>query len=151
MLVEDLHSDLVYEGMRNPSAVVAVGDLTELVSTDLVHRNFVCLRVVLNWDLCRHAAHGSNSPPMGMMVSSRIQTLDVCSLPVAGLDEQTDVGVHEGNLHGDVRAIRQDSRAVGATPLDEAEDVVPSVRCLSTREYDRTGFLSRDSPPAVQS
>ena len=47
--------------------------------------------------------------------------------PVARLDQQPHIRVHERNLHSDVRAIGQDSSAVGASSLDEAEDVVPSV------------------------
>ena len=48
------------------------------------------------------------------------------NIPVARLDKKTDIGVHEGDLHGDVLAIRQHRGAVSAAPLDETEDVVPS-------------------------
>ena len=64
VLVENLHRDLVDERVRNPSSVVAVRDLTELVGADLSHRDLVCLRVVLDRDLRRHATHGSDSPPI---------------------------------------------------------------------------------------
>ena len=64
VLVENLHRDLVDERVRNPSSVVAVGDLTELVGADLSHRDLVGLRVVLNRDLCGHSTHSGDSPPI---------------------------------------------------------------------------------------
>ena len=45
---------------------------------------------------------------------------------VAGLDQQTDVGVHEGNGHSDGRAIGKDEVRVLAELLDVGEDVVPA-------------------------
>jgi hypothetical protein len=45
---------------------------------------------------------------------------------VAGLDEELHVGVHEGNGHGDVGAVREDEVGVLAELFDEGEDVVPS-------------------------
>ena len=58
---------------------------------------------------------------------------------MAGLNEEADVGVHEGDSHSDVLAIRQHSRAVGTALLDEAEDVVPSARRnKQMAEYDKT-------------
>ena len=45
---------------------------------------------------------------------------------MAGLDEETDIGIHEGYLHGHLATIGENSSAIAAAPLDEAEDVVPS-------------------------
>ena len=42
---------------------------------------------------------------------------------MAGLDEETDVGVHEGDRHRDVTAVREDKVLVEAHLLDEREDV----------------------------
>ena len=81
----------------------------EFVLADLRHRDLIRLWVILDRDLRRHTTHGG----------------DLAS--VARLDEQTDVGVHEGDFHGDVPAVWEHGGAVGAAALDEAEDVVPAV------------------------
>lgn len=83
-------------------------DFTQLVGTDLVHGGFILLGVVSDGDLSGHAAHS------------------VDAALVASLDEETDVGVHEGDGHGDLRAVRQDELRVLAEALDVAEDVVPA-------------------------
>lgn len=44
---------------------------------------------------------------------------------MTGLDKLPDVGVHESDLHGDVRTVRKHSVEVRPPSLDEAEDVVP--------------------------
>ena len=74
--------------------------------------------------------------------------LDEITLPVAGLDEETDVSVHEADLHRDVLAIRKDGTPVSTTPLDEAEDVIPTVneRQLSCVSHPSCAY----SPTAVQ-
>ena len=71
MLVEDLGSNLVDERVSDPSTVVAVGDLTELVSADLGHGNLVGLGVVLDGDLSRHTTHGGN-------LASNLKSSSVC-------------------------------------------------------------------------
>jgi len=43
---------------------------------------------------------------------------------VAGFNEEADVGVHEGDGHSDVAAIRKNEFFVIAELLDETEDVV---------------------------
>ena len=95
--------------MRDPRPVVPVPDLPQLVRAHLGHRDLVRLRVVLDRDLRAHTAHRSDLAP------------------VARLDQQTDVRVHEGHFHGDVPAVGEHGGAVGAPALDEAEDVVPAV------------------------
>lgn len=45
---------------------------------------------------------------------------------VAGLDQETDVGVHEGNGHSDSGAVREDEVGVLAELLDVREDVIPA-------------------------
>ena len=47
------------------------------------------------------------------------------------LDQETDICIHEANLHGHVLAVRQDSTAISTAPLDEAEDVIPTVEEIS--------------------
>lgn len=111
MFVEYLASDLVDERMGDPGSVVASGDFTQLVRSDLGHGNLVGLGVVLDGDLSGHAAHRSNLAL------------------VAGLDEEPDVGVHEGNGHRNVLAVREDGGTIRTALLDEAEDVVPS-KCI---------------------
>ena len=44
---------------------------------------------------------------------------------VAGLNELPDVGIHEGDLHGDIHAVGEHGVEVCPPPFDEAEDVVP--------------------------
>jgi len=43
---------------------------------------------------------------------------------VTGFDEESDVGVHEGDGHGDVAAIWKNEFLVIAELLDKTEDVV---------------------------
>ena len=45
---------------------------------------------------------------------------------VAGLDQQTDVGIHERHGHGDSGTVGQDKVGVLAEALDEREDVIPT-------------------------
>ena len=51
---------------------------------------------------------------------------------MAGLDEETDIGIHEGYLHSHLATIGENSSAIAAAPLDEAEDVVPPDICNTT-------------------
>lgn len=45
---------------------------------------------------------------------------------MAGLDQEADIGVHEGDGHGDVGAVREDEVGVLAELLDVREDVIPA-------------------------
>ena len=63
MLVEDLQSDIVEEGVGDPSSVVAVLDFPQLVGPDLSHSDLVSLGVILDGDLGRHSAHGGDLAP----------------------------------------------------------------------------------------
>ena len=107
-LVEDLHRNFVEERVGNPGTVVPVLDFAQLVLPDLAHRNLVRLGIILDRDLRAHAAHRSDLAP------------------VARLDEEANVCVHERHFHGDVPAVGEHGGAVGAAALDEAEDVIPS-------------------------
>lgn len=82
--------------------------LAQLVGPHAVHGAVIGVLVVLDGDLGGHAAHG------------------VDAALVAGLDEELDVGVHEGDGHGDGAAVGQDEVGVVAELLDGAEDVVPA-------------------------
>src|SRR3569833_1999783 len=82
--------------------------LPQLVGSHPLHGAVVGLLVVLDGDLSSHAAHGVHA------------TL------VARLDQQLDVGVHEGHRHGDGGAVGQHEARVLAELLDDGEDVVPA-------------------------
>lgn len=45
---------------------------------------------------------------------------------MTGLDEESDVGVHEGHCHVDVDAVGEHEFFAEAEDFDEGEDVVPS-------------------------
>ena len=108
VLVEDLKGDAGKGGVGNPGTVVAGAGLAELVGTDTLHGLVVGGLVVLDGDLGSHATHG------------------VDAALVAGLDEELDVGVHEGDGHGDARAVGEDEGGVVAELLDGGEDVIPA-------------------------
>ena len=42
---------------------------------------------------------------------------------MAGLDEESDVGVEEGDGHGDVVSVRENERSIESSLLNEREDV----------------------------
>ena len=44
---------------------------------------------------------------------------------VTGLNELSDVSTHEGDLHSDIRTVREDGVEVCPPSLDETKDVVP--------------------------
>lgn len=46
--------------------------------------------------------------------------------PVAGLDKQPDVSIHESHGHRDILSVRKHGVPIGPAFLDVAEDVVPS-------------------------
>jgi hypothetical protein len=52
---------------------------------------------------------------------------------VASLDEELDVGVHEGDGHGDSAAVGKDEVGVVAEALDDGEDVVPTAAVEARR------------------
>ena len=64
VFVEDLHCNLVDEGVRDPSTVVAIRDLAEFVRANLVHGDLIGLRIILDRDLRGHAAHCGNASPV---------------------------------------------------------------------------------------
>lgn len=45
---------------------------------------------------------------------------------MASLNQQSDVGVHEGDRHSDSRTVRQDKVGALSELLDEGENVVPT-------------------------
>ena len=46
---------------------------------------------------------------------------------VTGLDEQTDIRIHKADLHRHVLPVRKNRAGIGATLLDEGEDVILNV------------------------
>ena len=115
VLVEDLGGDDSEGRVSDPSAVVTGAYFAQLVGADRVHGLLVGFLVVLDGDLGSHAAHG------------------VHTTTVASLDEELDVGVHEGDGHGDRAAVGQDEVGVVAEALDHGEDVVPTAAVESRR------------------
>jgi hypothetical protein len=115
VFVEDFGGDGGEGWVGDPCAIVACARLAELVRAYFGHGGVVGLLVVLDGDLGGHAAHG------------------VDAALVAGLDEQLDVGVHEGRGHGDGVAVGEDEVGVLAEALDGAEDVVPAAAVETCR------------------
>ena len=68
ILIENLVGDLVDQGMGNPCPVVPIGDFSQLIRADLVHRNIVCLLIALDGNLSGHPTNGSHLAP-GNLVS----------------------------------------------------------------------------------
>jgi hypothetical protein len=68
MLIENLVGDLVDEGMGNPGSVMPIGDFSQLICADFVHRNTVCFLIAPDGDLSGHPTNGSHLAP-GNVVS----------------------------------------------------------------------------------
>ena len=71
-------------------------------------------------------------------------------VPMAGLNKKSDIGIHEGSSHRNVLAVGEDSGLISTAPLDEAEDVIPTVKEISAphsaaqpRCYSPTAVQSR--------
>ena len=105
--VKDIRGNRGKRWMSDPGAIVASTDFSELVLSNVVHRDIVGFLVVLDGDLSSHSTHGMN-----------------LSL-VASLDEQSYVRIHERNSHRYSRAIWKDKVGIVAEFLDDGEDVIP--------------------------
>lgn len=81
VFIEDFEGDLDQSRMSNPGSIVTCLDLSKLVRSDLLHGGIVRLRIVFDGNLSCHSSNGS----------------DLAT--VAGLDEQSDVSVHEWHGH----------------------------------------------------
>jgi hypothetical protein len=108
VLVEDFGCNGCESWVGYPCAIVASARFAELVRAHLCHGGVVGLLVVLDRNLGCHATHGVNASP------------------VACLDEELDVGVHEGRGHSDGVAVGEDEVRVLTETLDGIEDVVPA-------------------------
>jgi hypothetical protein len=106
--VEHLGRERHERRMGHPGAVIAVAGLTLLVGTHAPERLLVRHRIVLDWNLGRHATHGERTTSM------------------AGADQQQRIGAQEMRRHCHLLPIRQHETRVRAELLDEAEDVVPA-------------------------
>ena len=75
----------------------------------------------------------------------------VGAAPVAGLDQQLGVGVHERHGHGHVDAVGRDELGPLLEPLDGAEDVVPAagVQARRSGRAARTGSRPSGTPRAA--
>lgn len=108
VLIKDPTGDRLNQRVSNPGSVMTGSDLAKLVSTDFVHSDFVGLGIIFNGDLRGHATHSSDLAPM------------------ASLDEEPDIGVHEMYGHSDIFTVGKNSATVSPTLLDETEDVIPA-------------------------
>ena len=112
VLVEDRLRQRDQRRVRDPGAVVAGGDLAQLVGADLGQCGVVGIHVrrvaAADRDLRGHAAHG------------------VGAALVAGLDQQFGIRAQERLRHRHLATLGQHLVAVGAERLDVAEDVVPT-------------------------
>lgn len=108
MLVKDGTGNRLDKRVGDPCPIVSSSDLSKLVRTNLFHRHLICLGVVLDRNLSGHATHGSDFTPM------------------ACLDEQTNVRVHEMHGHGDIFAVWENGVAVSPALFDEAENIIPA-------------------------
>jgi hypothetical protein len=115
VLVEDFGSNDGECRVGDPGAIVASADFTKLVGAHRVHGLLVGFVVVLDGDLSSHATHSVHTTTM------------------ASLDEELDVGVHEGNSHGNSTAVGQNEVGVVAEALDHREDVVPATAVEARR------------------
>ena len=114
-LVELGHRGLHHVGVRDPGAVEARAGLALLVGRHRLDRALVGLGVLARRDQRGHAAHR------------------VRAAPVAGLDQQLAVGLHERHGHLHVVAVGQDELRPLAEGLDGREDVVPAPRVQRAR------------------
>ena len=114
-LVELGHRGLHHVGVRDPGAVEARARLALLVGRHRLDRALVGLGVLARRDQRGHAAHR------------------VRAAPVAGLDQQLAVGLHERHGHLHVVAVGQDELRPLAEGLDRREDVVPAPRVQRAR------------------
>lgn len=127
MLVEHTTSNGLNERVCNPCTIMSSRNFTELVSADLGHGDFVGLGVILDGDLSGHASHSGDLASIDRLyLDAEDIMLKRRDTPMASVDEEADVRVHERDGHGDVLAVGEDGGAVSTSLLDEAEDIVPS-------------------------
>ena len=60
VLVKDLTGDLVDQRVCNPSAIMTVGDFSELVFADLIHSDLICFFITFDRNLGRHPPNGGD-------------------------------------------------------------------------------------------
>ncbi len=108
VLVENFTRNRHETRVSHPRAVMAVGRFALLVGAHLAEGDFVRLRIVLDRNLRRHAAHRERAAL------------------VARLDAQERVRTQEVRRHRHDSAIRQHEVRALRELLDEAEDVVPT-------------------------
>ena len=87
---------------------MAVGRFAVLIRAYFGERGLVRGGIILDRNLCGHAAHGKGAAL------------------VAGLDQQQRIGAHERAGHGHQAAVAKDEILLGAEFLDAAEDVIPA-------------------------
>ena len=60
MLIKDLTGDLVNQRVCDPSAIMAVGDFSQLVFADLIHSDLICVFIPFDGNLGRHPPNGGD-------------------------------------------------------------------------------------------
>ena len=86
--------------MCHPGTITAVGNFAQLVGAHFFHCGFIRGRVILDRNLCGHAAHGAGVAP------------------VAGLDQTKRIGAQERRHHRYLGAIGQAEILVETEFLD---------------------------------
>ena len=106
--VEGVERELHHAGMRHPRAVVAVVCFSLLIGAHFGKSFFVRLWVVFDRNLRGHSAHRESGSPM------------------ARLNAEQGVRMHEMRGHGDQGAVGQQKIALVPEPFNTREDVVPA-------------------------
>ena len=60
VLIKDFAGDFVNQRVGDPSAVMAVGDFSELICADLIHRDIVCFFITFDGNLGRHPTNSGD-------------------------------------------------------------------------------------------
>src|SRR5262249_39902793 len=106
--VESLQSNLDKARMRNPRPIMAIVSFTFFVCSNLCECFPVCLLIVLDRNLSRHAPHRVNPSSM------------------AGLNTEQRIPAHKMRRHPDQGPVGQNKPRFITKALDAAEDIVPT-------------------------
>jgi hypothetical protein len=121
--IENIHGNVCEIRMCDPGAVVAGFDFAVFVGFDFFHGGGVGGGVVFDGNLgCHTALPKVSLCGKGLWWRGGDHCVDASF--VTGFYEELDVGVHEGDSHGDVAAIWKNEFFVIAELLDETENIV---------------------------
>ena len=100
MRIEHFFGNRYQARMSHPGTITAVGHFTQLVGAYFFHRRFIGCRIILDRDLCGHAAHRKRLTLM------------------AGLHEREGIRAQERCHHRHLTAVSQAEVLVQAEFLD---------------------------------